>query len=172
MIITRTHTPAEVLVPPKVGAKYAARHLKNNSSRFRHLLASVKSRDDNPPIELPFDLAKPQLAISVEQNRIRVMPLDKAMEFHSDDYRFTARLALETTLADIAAALDNGALPYVASLQVQVRRVNQMSAASHPATAWDLNAVFRDMDEDARAIFKILADAKARNVPCSNRGPN
>ena len=162
MILTKSHTPAPLLVPPKVGIKHAARHLRNNSSRFRHFRSSINPSADNRVLELPLNLEKPRMAISVEQHRIRLMLLDEAMRFKADDYRFTARLALHTTHSDVAAALDNGALPYLASLQIQVRRVNQMSAASHPATASDLTSVFRDMDEDARAIFRIIVDAKAQ----------
>lgn len=161
MILTRSHNSVPPLPSePTVGAKSAARHIRKNPSRIRHFLKSLEPTFRDTTLELEFGDSPVSLSLVVENNRISLVPTLDVKEIVTDNYMFSCGLATDTKRADVCMAMANGALPFLASAQVQVRLVNKMSDPNHPATLVDLTTVMAAIDRDALAIVRIIQEQR------------
>lgn len=161
MILTRTHTSIPpVPSEPSVGGKAVTRHLRDNSSRIRCFLTSLEPTVRETMPELGLGDAPVRLSLVVENNRISLVPTVDVTKIVADDYMFSCSLVDGTKRADVGKAMANGALPFLASIRVQVRHVNKMSEQSHPATLFELSSVLARIDRDATAIVRIIQEQR------------
>lgn len=159
MIIRSTASlpPATVQVPT-IGLDEAEKHLIQHKRLFDGFVAQLHTANSQHP-----NARAEILTLSIETSRLRVTWTTDASKLSSDEpYMFSTGLLGQLTCNDVAAGIERGALPYIASIHRQVISINALvRTAFNP---WNrMTAMMKAMDEDAGALYLIVSQAAARD---------
>ncbi|KQS74299.1 hypothetical protein ASG25_21115 [Rhizobium sp. Leaf384] len=138
--------------PPKAGEALANAYLRNNQSRFKRFVAELK------PLAETLATEAGELAVSVEQHRITTTTKTKALS-PTREYKFALSFPANVSHVHLATACDNGALKYLASIQMLVSVVIQMHGVGYALNSWKMKYVLSEIEEDAAIVKTMVEDA-------------